>query len=126
MLNFSVLFWNDKASERLFIHQHETSLLREAPVGGHTAGDISYPEKGLGTIIPSVRCGKSFVSVAIQAGMTPTELAARYRGYAAKLLIVAQKQESTSDKLTLIDMAQAWAELAEQIDETARPEEDER
>ena len=48
--------------------------------------------------------------------MTPTEFAVRYRGYAAKCLILAQHQDDTSDKLVLIDMAQAWANLADVVD----------
>lgn len=47
-------------------------------------------------------------------GIQPAQLAARYRGYAAQCLIVAQRQESCSDKLTLIKMAEAWVVLAEQ------------
>jgi hypothetical protein len=48
-------------------------------------------------------------------GIEPAQLAARYRGYAAQCLVVAQRQETISDKLTLIKMAQAWVVLAEQI-----------
>jgi hypothetical protein len=44
----------------------------------------------------------------------PAQLAARYRGYAAQCLVVAQRQDNCSDKLTLIKMAQAWVVLAEQ------------
>jgi hypothetical protein len=49
-------------------------------------------------------------------GMTPAELAARYRDYAGKCLLVAQKQENANEKLALIDMAQAWIALAEQAE----------
>jgi hypothetical protein len=45
--------------------------------------------------------------------MTPDELAARYRRYAAKCLLLAQGQEDANEKLLLLDMAQAWAALAE-------------
>jgi hypothetical protein len=49
-------------------------------------------------------------------GMTPGELAARYRDYAAKCLTIAQRQESADEKLALIGMAQAWVALAEQAE----------
>lgn len=48
--------------------------------------------------------------------MTPAEIAARYREYAAKCLIVAKKQENAGEKLALIDMAQAWVSLADQAE----------
>lgn len=47
-------------------------------------------------------------------GITAAQLAARYWGYAAQCLIVAQRQDNVSDKLTLIKMAEAWVALAEQ------------
>lgn len=47
-------------------------------------------------------------------GLTAAQLAAHFRGYAVQCLIVAQHQRSAGDRLTLIDMAQAWAALAEQ------------
>jgi hypothetical protein len=47
----------------------------------------------------------------------PSDLATKYRGYAAKCLVIARRQDNQGDKLTLIDIAQAWAELAEKIDE---------
>jgi hypothetical protein len=49
-------------------------------------------------------------------GLTPAQLAARYRGYAAQCLIVAQRQDNAADKMALIAMAQAWLNLAEQIE----------
>ncbi len=48
--------------------------------------------------------------------MMPTELAARYREYAAKCVLVAQSQENANEKLALIDMARAWIALAEQAE----------
>jgi hypothetical protein len=48
--------------------------------------------------------------------MTPAEIAARYRDYAAKCLIVAQTQENVSERLVLIHMAQAWIALADQAE----------
>lgn len=64
-------------------------------------------------------------------GITPARSAARYWGYAAQCLIVAQRQDSAGDKLALVNMAQAWVNLAEQADknepafashETPKPE----
>jgi hypothetical protein len=49
-------------------------------------------------------------------GITPARLAARYWGYAAQCLIVAQRQDSAGDKLALVNMAQAWVNLAEQTE----------
>lgn len=46
--------------------------------------------------------------------MTPAQLAARYWGYAAQCLIVAQRLDDPNDKLALIKIAQAWVSLAEQ------------
>jgi hypothetical protein len=45
--------------------------------------------------------------------MTLAELAARYREYAAKCVLLAQSEQDASEKLVLIDMAQAWTSLAE-------------
>jgi hypothetical protein len=50
-------------------------------------------------------------------GITPAQLAARYWGYAAQCLIVAQRQDDAGDKLALINMAQAWVNLAEQTEQ---------
>ena len=52
--------------------------------------------------------------------MTPAELAARYRAYAAQCLIVAQSHDEPGEKLALIDMAQAWITLAEQTEKNGR------
>jgi hypothetical protein len=51
--------------------------------------------------------------------ITPAQLAAHYRGYAAQCVIVAQHQHSAGDRLTLINMAQAWSALAEQTEKGA-------
>ena len=48
--------------------------------------------------------------------ITPAHLAARYWGYAAQCLVVAQRQDNAGDKLALINMAQAWVNLAEQAE----------
>jgi len=45
--------------------------------------------------------------------MMPAELAAQYRVYGAKCLMVAQRQESRREKLALIDLARAWADLTD-------------
>jgi putative NADH-flavin reductase len=45
--------------------------------------------------------------------MGPSELAARSREYAAKCVAMAQERDGT-DKLSMLDMAQAWLDLAEQ------------
>lgn len=49
-------------------------------------------------------------------GITPARLANHFRGYAAQCLIVAQHQRIAGDRLALINMAQAWAALAEQTE----------
>lgn len=47
-------------------------------------------------------------------GMGPSELAARYREYAAKCIAVANERASAAEKLSMLDMAQAWIDLADQ------------
>lgn len=47
--------------------------------------------------------------------MTSAELAARYRGYAIRCWLFAKQQHDVSDKRMLIDMAQAWVTLADNI-----------
>ena len=47
-------------------------------------------------------------------GMSPEELAARYREHAAKCVTMAQRFADAAEKLELLDMAQAWLALAEQ------------
>jgi hypothetical protein len=49
-------------------------------------------------------------------GMSPEELAARYREHAAKCFMLAQRFGDTAEKLELLDMAQAWLALAEQAE----------
>ena len=46
-------------------------------------------------------------------GMTTAEVAAKYRLYAAKCLLLAQ---DSTEKVELLDMAQAWMTLAEQTE----------
>ena len=46
-------------------------------------------------------------------GMGPSELAARYREYAAKCIELAQNQAVPSEKLWLVNMAQSWIDLAD-------------
>jgi hypothetical protein len=53
--------------------------------------------------------------------ITAAQLAARYWGYAAQCLMLAQRQDSAGDKLALINMAQAWVSLAEQSEKDTSP-----
>jgi hypothetical protein len=46
--------------------------------------------------------------------MGPSEMATRYREYAAKCIAVAQGLQGEAEKLALLDMAQAWRALADQ------------
>lgn len=46
-------------------------------------------------------------------GMGPSELAARYREYAATCIDLAHGQSAPSEKLWLLDMAQSWIDLAD-------------
>jgi hypothetical protein len=55
----------------------------------------------------------------VEMGITPAQLAARYWGYAAQCLIVAQRQDNAGDKLALVNIAQAWVNLAEQTEKNA-------
>jgi hypothetical protein len=52
--------------------------------------------------------------------MSPANLAARYRAFAAKCVVVAQNMANASEKLALIDMAQAWIDLADQAEKNGR------
>jgi hypothetical protein len=49
-------------------------------------------------------------------GMTPAEIAARYRAYAADCVTVAQNTGDTAGKLRLLDMGRAWLDLADQAE----------
>jgi hypothetical protein len=51
--------------------------------------------------------------------MSPNEMAACYRLYAAYCAEFAQADLEPGRKVALLDMAQAWARLAEQIDKSA-------
>jgi hypothetical protein len=53
-------------------------------------------------------------------GMTPADLAARYREYAANCIAVAQRMTSVAERLSLLDMAQAWITLAKQAEKNPR------
>jgi len=55
------------------------------------------------------------VSLSMYAGlgMGPSEVASRYREYAAKCVAVAQNLQDTAEKVSMLDMAQAWIKLAE-------------
>lgn len=49
-------------------------------------------------------------------GMSPAELAAFYRQHAGSCFSLARKIGGSVEKLTLIDMAQAWMALAAQAE----------
>jgi hypothetical protein len=68
-----------------------------------------------GTTTASLRCAKSGVCVR-GSGMTPAKLAARYRNFAAECWFFAQQQNSANDKLSLIELAQGWLDLAECVE----------
>jgi hypothetical protein len=53
------------------------------------------------------------LSLSVYAGMGMGPSAARYREYAAKCVAMANERDGT-DKLSMLDMAQAWLDLAEQ------------
>lgn len=53
-------------------------------------------------------------------GMSPTELSARYREFATKCIVVARGLQATNEKLALLDMAQAWIDLAAQAEKNER------
>jgi hypothetical protein len=48
--------------------------------------------------------------------MTSTELAVRYRSYAMRCLLIEKHQFNVSDRAMLVDMAKAWAGLAECVE----------
>jgi hypothetical protein len=48
--------------------------------------------------------------------MSPAEFAARYRECAAKCFMIARTFDDVPEKLSLLDMAQAWMALAEQAE----------
>lgn len=52
--------------------------------------------------------------------MTPNEIAARYREYAANCIAVSQTLTSAAERLNLLDMAQAWITLAIQAEKNGR------
>jgi hypothetical protein len=49
-------------------------------------------------------------------GLTPAEIAARYRAYAADCVTVARNTGDTAGKLRLLDMGRAWLDLADQAE----------
>jgi hypothetical protein len=54
-------------------------------------------------------------------GMSPGEVAASYRLYAAYCAEIAQTVTDSARKVALLDMAQAWARLAEHVDKDRPP-----
>ena len=47
--------------------------------------------------------------------MSRSELVSRYRSHAANCLEIAQRLPEPDSKLALLDMAQSWLSLAEQV-----------
>ena len=52
-------------------------------------------------------------------GKTPAEIAARYRAHAAACVRFAQNVPDLGGRLSLLDMAGRWLDLAEQAEKTA-------
>jgi hypothetical protein len=52
--------------------------------------------------------------------MTPDELVAHYRRYAAECLAIAKDTPDRRGKLGLLDMAQAWLALADQAEKSGK------
>jgi len=55
--------------------------------------------------------------------MSPGEAAASYRLYAVYCAEIAQTVTNPARKVALLDMAQAWAKLAEHVAKDAPPDE---
>ena len=53
--------------------------------------------------------------------MSPGEAAASYRLYAVYCAEIAQTVTDSARKVALLDMAQAWAKLAEHVDKDSPP-----
>lgn len=53
--------------------------------------------------------------------MSPGESAASYRLYAVYCAEIAQTVTDSARRVALLDMAQAWAKLAEQVDKDSPP-----
>lgn len=53
--------------------------------------------------------------------MSPAEAAASYRLYAIYCAEIAQTVADSARKVALLDMAQAWAKLAEHVDHGSPP-----
>ena len=53
--------------------------------------------------------------------MSPGEVAAVYRLYAVYCAEIAQTVTDSARKVVLLDMAQAWAKLAEHVDQDSPP-----
>jgi hypothetical protein len=54
--------------------------------------------------------------VSVGQVMTPVELAARYRGYAIRCLLIEKHQFNVSDRVALADIAKALASLADCVE----------
>jgi hypothetical protein len=49
-------------------------------------------------------------------GMSPNDLAARYRDHAADCVKIAHSSSDPANKLSLLDMARSWLRLADQAE----------
>jgi hypothetical protein len=50
-------------------------------------------------------------------GITPADFAARYRAYAERCIALVKITLDIGSKLSLLDMARAWLDLADQAEE---------
>lgn len=84
--------------------------------------NLSAPQGPPGTKTPFPHC--KYVKVHMGSwGMSPGEAAASYRLYAVYCAEIAQTVTDSGRKVALLDMAQAWAKLAEHVDKDSPPAE---
>jgi hypothetical protein len=93
-----------------FIRTGPSSELRE---------NFADPPRPPGTKTPFPHC--EYVKVHSGWGMSPGEAAASYRLYAVYCAEIAQTVTDSARRVALLDMAQAWARLAEHIDKDGPP-----
>jgi hypothetical protein len=96
-------------------------LIRTDPLP-EAGENLPFPQGAPGTNTPLPHY--EYVKVHVGTwGMSPGELAASYRLYAAYCAEIAQTVTDSARKVALLDMAQAWARLAELADKNPPPEE---
>jgi hypothetical protein len=61
-------------------------------------------------------CHLIYVKNVLGMGMSPSEIKACYRLYAAHCLEIAQRLSDRGGKIALLNMAQTWIALADQIE----------